>query len=56
MLALCRCGLLRAFPIVSCGVIALVVANRLRKVASPATSPSDYERLRRAYGTRPSVN
>ena len=56
MLALCQSGLLRILPVVSCGLIAWVVTNRLRKVASPVISPSEYERLRRIYGTRPSVN
>lgn len=56
MLALCRSGLFCAFPVVSCGLIALVVVNRLRKSTSPASSPTDCERLRRIYDTRPSVN
>ncbi|QDT52171.1 hypothetical protein Pan44_01800 [Caulifigura coniformis] len=56
MLAICRCGLFRFFPVASCGLIAWVVTNRLRKVKAPAVSPSEYERLRRIYGTRPSIN
>ena len=56
MLALCRCGLFRVLPVVSCGVIAWTVLNRFRKTQTPATQPSDYERLRRSYFTRPSVN
>ncbi len=56
MLALCRSGLLPVLPVISCGLIAWVVTNRLRKAAAPAFCPSEYERLRRIYGTRPSVN
>jgi hypothetical protein len=56
MLALCRSGLFRVLPVISGGLIAWMVSNRLRKSTSPAVSPSDYERLRRMYGTRPSVN
>ena len=55
MLALCQSGLLRVLPVVSCGLIAWVVTNRLRKVTAPVFSPREYERLRRIYGTRPSV-
>lgn len=55
MLALCRSGLLTVVPVIACGLIAWVVTNRLRKPA-PVKSLSDYERLRRIYGTRPSVN
>lgn len=55
MLALCRSGLLAVLPVFACGLIAWVVTNRLPKMA-PVKSPSDYERLRRIYGTRPSVN
>ncbi|HVJ85161.1 MAG TPA: hypothetical protein VM452_05920 [Caulifigura sp.] len=56
MLALCRSGLLAVLPVVTCGLIAWVVTNRLRKAAVPVKAPSDYERLRRIYGTRPSIN
>ena len=56
MLALCRSGLFAVLPVATCGLIAWVVTNRLRKAAVPVKSPSDYERLRRIYGTRPSVN
>ena len=55
MLALCRSGLFRVLPVASCGLIAWVVVNRLRKSVS-SSSPTDYERLRRIYGTGPSVN
>jgi len=55
MLALCRSGFLDVVPVVACGLIAWVVTNRLRKTA-PVPAPSDYERLRRIYGTSPSVN
>jgi hypothetical protein len=55
MLALCRSGLLAVAPMITCGLIAWVVTNRLRK-SVPVALPSDYERLRRIYGTRPSVN
>lgn len=55
MLALCRSGFFAVAPVIACGLIAWVVTNRLRKMA-PVVSPSDYERLRRIYGTRPSVN
>ncbi|HVJ67513.1 MAG TPA: hypothetical protein VM510_05985 [Caulifigura sp.] len=55
MLALCRNGLFAVVPVIACGLIAWVVTNRLRKTV-PVKSPSDYERLRRIYGTRPSVN
>jgi hypothetical protein len=56
MLALCRSGFFAIAPVITCGLIAWVVTNRLRKAPAPAFSPSEYERLRRIYGTRPSVN
>lgn len=56
MLALCRSGFFAVAPVIACGLIAWVVTNRLRKAPAPAFSPSEYERLRRIYGTRPSVN
>ena len=56
MLALCRSGFFALAPVITCGLIAWVVTNRLRKAPAPAFSPSEYERLRRIYGTRPSVN
>jgi hypothetical protein len=60
MLAICRGGLFRVLPrllpVVSCGVLAWVVVNRFRKESSPVSQPSESERLRRFYHTRPSVN
>jgi hypothetical protein len=56
MLALCRGVWLGVLPVLSYGVMAWMVANRLGQSRTTGTKSADYERLRRIYGTRPSVN